>query len=376
MFNQLIYIILFLLLLLFAPSTTAADVPQLLLSWILLLAGIIFQKKFIRSPKWIVHLVHIEILLYLVLAFYGLGLGALFKSQTLLAVTAISIYLSALTAHYLPDWKEVKLLVPFFLPFLFITLIFDLAEYLPIYMRLLAMLAASIMMMLFLPKLILYFWSCQKIDNPELLRELHQLTQRAGYMHAGFRIWNLLPHTLTAAIIGITASSRYILLTPALLRKLAPESIEAVVAHEIGHSQRHHLLLLPLILAGTFLPLWMLPDYAFSTLLIYGLFVVLYFRFLFGFFLRLFERQADLHGMKLGLPLDSMIDALNTIGIYSGNSHLEPSWHHHSLQERIDFLQKVQQNPSIAMDYHRKVSIYLGLYVTFFTGFLIFLYFN
>ena len=94
----------------------------------------------------------------------------------------------------------------------------------------------------------------------------------------------------------------------------------------------------------------------------YAIIIAVYFRFVFGYFSRLFKRQADLYGVQLGIPIEHMIRALDDVAIATGYTHSVPNWHHHSLQERIDFLQAVIQDPTLVEKHNRRVRLSLAIY--------------
>jgi STE24 endopeptidase len=56
-----------------------------------------------------------------------------------------------------------------------------------------------------------------------------------------------------AVMIGLVPRFRYVLLTDRLLRELEPDELEAVLAHELGHAKKHHLL----IKFGAMLVVWL-----------------------------------------------------------------------------------------------------------------------
>ncbi len=193
---------------------------------------------------------------------------------------------------------------------------------------------------------------------------------------------------LTAGIVGIVPKLRYVMFTKRLLRELSPEAIEAILAHEIGHNYRKHLLIYPLILLGMIVCIGLFSMFFSDALIhfltleelthptqpwnIYGIIILfaiyasiigLYFRFVFGLFSRLFERQADLHVYHLQIPPEHMILALDQVGIATGHSHRIPSWHHYSIQERIDFLKETIRNPSEIQHHHRRVKLFLVGYL-------------
>jgi tetratricopeptide (TPR) repeat protein len=69
---------------------------------------------------------------------------------------------------------------------------------------------------------------------------------------------------------------------------------------------------------------------------------LLYVRFVMGFFMRHFERQADLFALDvLGQP-QPLVQALERIGQLTGNSRQVPSWHHFSLAQRVAALHRAQ----------------------------------
>jgi len=93
------------------------------------------------------------------------------------------------------------------------------------------------------------------------------------------------------------------------------------------------------------------------------LLLVFYFRFLFGFFIRNFERQADLYVftvMGRGYPL---ISALEKVAFHSGNVRDVPSWHHFSIKQRVDFLAASARNPSLLRQHRLKLRRALAGYL-------------
>ena len=88
-----------------------------------------------------------------------------------------------------------------------------------------------------------------------------------------------------------------------------------------------------------------------------------YFRYVYGYFSRLFERQADLHVFKLGIPAEFMIEALDEIAVAAGVDASRPDWHHHSIQARIDFIKHMQKNPKDIGKYHGKVRLVISIYL-------------
>jgi STE24 endopeptidase len=178
-------------------------------------------------------------------------------------------------------------------------------------------------------------------------------------------------HALTAGIIGIIPRFRYVMFTDRILRELPPEPLEAILAHEIAHSKLKHLIYYPAIIlgmsfVGAFIFLF-LGNSVSSPILgyfIYAIVAVLYFRFVFGYFSRIFERQADLYVFEANVPYYYMLQALDYIGVSAGNIHLAPSWHHYGIQERINFLCDAAIDRSLITKHNRKVKLSIIAYFT------------
>jgi tetratricopeptide (TPR) repeat protein len=188
--------------------------------------------------------------------------------------------------------------------------------------------------------------------------------------------------------MGIAPRFRYLLLTPALLAALDKEELESVLAHEIGHVRRQHLLLYVLLLFGFSLLASTLSEPLLGLLLGSGWFwrlliwsrapleklltglaaavlfvlMLLYFRFLFGYFVRNFERQADLHVFQAQGSSFPLIRSFEKIAALSGASRDQKNWHHFGIGERIDFLLRCERDRRLVRRHDRKVCLSLAAY--------------
>lgn len=193
---------------------------------------------------------------------------------------------------------------------------------------------------------------------------------------------------LSAGVIGFAGRFRYLLLTPALLEVAKAEELEAVLAHEIGHVKKHHLLLYlllfmafgillqfglePMLQAFMGSPFLLTLLFAFegdpSTLA--SLFVgipllialLVYVRFIFGFFMRNFERQADLYSYRVmggGGPLISILEKIAWLG---GNMRDRPNWHHFGIGQRVAFLKDCEAGKRKPVWHELKVYGALGVF--------------
>ncbi|WP_028316972.1 M48 family metallopeptidase [Desulfatibacillum aliphaticivorans] len=248
------------------------------------------------------------------------------------------------------------------------------------------------------PRIVLYFWGCAPVPPSPERDRMEALCRKANFTCAEILRWPLFGgHILTAAVFGIASRFRYILMTDAMLRMAAPDELDAVLSHEIGHAKKKHMLLFLLIVAAMapagylvwsaleipvlylstrFVPMSMKAEqYAWFLNLAQGLFLVtfavLYLRFVFGYFLRNFERQADLYVYEVlpsALPLVTMF---RKIAFFSGRSADEPNWHHFGLNQRIDYILKCESNRLWIDRHNAKVKKSLLILVAVFVGTLV-----
>lgn len=420
MFTNIIFLIFVLLLV----NLTPAESTQWLFSptigflisvglYIVVLGIIALQNRLVRKNKSKMLIVaNLELLFFLICYQFVFGGGRIFDAQPFQVIPlifALSLYFLGLIVFDISKsqkhFSDVRLIVPFALPFLLLVFFVDLLQFYPDqdFQNFLSKGTESTMgnliffggtiifmglLMIFLPYWIQRIWNCRPLNRPDLERQLHTVCERAHFKHAGFKTWTVLNHSLTAAIIGIVPKYRYILFTQRLLDEMPPTSVEAILAHEIGHSYHKHLLIYPFIILGMSVGVGLLsflfypflgeflnwgyahyPSQMWSVLnpvLIFAFYattVAIYFRGVFGLFSRLFERQADLHVFALGIPPQSMIEALDYIGKITG-SHHTPNWHHWGIQQRINVLKEAMQNPNVVEKHTRRVKRFvLGYFV-------------
>lgn len=229
---------------------------------------------------------------------------------------------------------------------------------------------------LYFPPMVRLWWGCRKWpDGP--VRELSEaVLKRTGVTVAAILSWPILRGQLiTAGILGVFPRFRYLLLTPALTRALSAEELAGVVAHEAGHVRHRHLLSYLLFFLGFFIAV-----YALNPLLSLGLgliliwlagtgwgteflsgaggsllsvllalplmaLLVVYLRYVMGFFMRHFERQADLYALSVTGRAAPLVGALEKVASLSGGTRDVPSWHHFSVAQRVETLYQAQADP-------------------------------
>ncbi len=288
--------------------------------------------------------------------------------------------------------------LPIVLPWIILSVCYDLLVLLP-YHGMQKLLASSwgdlaffvlflLFVVLFFPPLVRRLWGCKPLPDSELKSELTRFCQSQNF-RARLYEWPLYEgKVLTAGVMGIVPGLRYVLLTPAIMQSMSREELESVMAHEIGHVKRHHLLLYIFLIAGFSLLATLLIEPFASFLISHHLFVdavittgmdvetlvsvisavplliflVIYFRFIFGYFIRNFERQADLHVIGAVGHGRALVSAFERISWLSGGIREEKNWHHFGIGERIDCLQDAERDPSTISRHDRKVRNSLLVY--------------
>jgi Zn-dependent protease with chaperone function len=296
--------------------------------------------------------------------------------------------------------SNIAFAVPVLLPWFLLSVVADLIHALPFAApgRLLDSTTWQVLYFLFFlllvavvgPAMIQKFWRCKPLDPGYQRSRIEALCRKADMRYAEILYWPIFGgRMITAGVMGLVRRFRYLLVTRALLQMLAPEEIDAVVAHEIGHVKRRHLLFYLFFFTGYLLLSFATFDLIVYTLLysrpLYGLISSLglnqttvtsvlfslvmialflfYFRFIFGFFMRNFERQADCFVYSLFNSAAPLISTLQTIARTSGQPPEKPNWHHFSISQRIDYLRRCEADRSWITRQDRKIRKGIGVYL-------------
>ncbi|XPS86505.1 putative peptidase M48 [Desulfosarcina variabilis str. Montpellier] len=245
------------------------------------------------------------------------------------------------------------------------------------------------------PLIIQKFWRCRPLEAGFYRGRIESLCRRANLGYADILYWPIFGgRMITAGVMGLISRFRYILVTDALLRILTPEEIDAVIAHEVGHIKKHHLLFYLFFLIGftaiaffTYnltIYLIILSESVYHLIFSTGirlqtavtglhslaiiLIFLIYFRFIFGYFMRNFERQADAFVYSLFDSAAPLISTFRKIVIASGHSADKPNWHHFSIRQRVDFLNRCELDRSCIRRHDRKVQISIIIYAMVMVG--------
>lgn len=287
-------------------------------------------------------------------------------------------------------WSNLKFNLAILLPYIIIIAVYDLLSLLQIpwvYQLLgtaLFQIVSFVLIILVIsPWLVTYFWDCEPLPQGELRTRINDFCQTHRIRFKNIMSWNALNKGLvTAAVIGAFPFSRYLLITPRLMELLDTDEIMAVVAHEAGHVKKKHIYYYIFLFVGFVFLAYKIIDrlyksifagsteYVFSIspdgdlvahsnnflfIIMFILMLLFYVRFVFGYFMRNFERQADLFCFEAGIAPELLISSFQKLGVKTGKGEEKSNWHHFTLNQRIDFLQQCTAAPEQVLDHHMKV---------------------
>lgn len=293
----------------------------------------------------------------------------------------------------------------FVLPWFIFMLVFDLVALLPaslsgplrtdttasllLYAGVLALLGV------FYPWLLVRLWNCRVLPSGPVRSRIEGFCRQHGFSCREVLLWDLFGGKLiTAGVLGLVRQFRYLLISPALANMLDGDELDGVVAHEIGHVHYRHLVFYVLFILGyavfsffafNALTMAVLSQEQLFDLLItpagdlnplvyllpLGVIVlclVLYFRYLFGYFSRAFERQSDAHAVRLTGSAGPIVRSLEKIALLGSHNRHAPNWHHHSIHDRVTFLERCERDPSAIALHNRRVFASIALYVLLLAG--------
>jgi Zn-dependent protease with chaperone function len=258
-------------------------------------------------------------------------------------------------------------------------------------------------LMIFMPPFIQNWWGCRPFNPSDRINELKEFLNKMGFRYRDLMRWPIFEgRMMTAGIMGVMPRYRYILVTDSLMEILSVEELKAVMAHEVGHARYRHLYFYVIFFLGLiaisfgsfeiFPSILVLNPYlmgflersgAQATNLFYLirslpvlLIIFIYFRFLMGFFMRNFERQADLYSaVTMGSPA-ATISSLEKIALFSGKIRDLPSWHHFSIKQRVDYLWRFLKEPGLVNRHNRMIGLSFVLYLICVVGLAYYLNFT
>jgi STE24 endopeptidase len=250
------------------------------------------------------------------------------------------------------------------------------------------------------PALLRRVWRTEPLKPGPVRERLDAMCRRIGLRCREILVWKSDGMMINAAVMGVIAPLRYVLLSDALLATMTPRQIEAVFGHEAGHVRKHHMqYFLLFALVGWFavsgLMEWMalgvVDEQAWwgsPAVVIQGVGVLatmVFWGIGFGWLSHRFEQQADLFGARsvtpepaeCGAPCsvhwddNRLIDhphrgcatgamvfasALDRVAVLNGIPLDEKGWRHPSISGRIRFLSTVAGDPGRAEAFERRMA--------------------
>lgn len=239
-------------------------------------------------------------------------------------------------------------------------------------------------LLFFAPVMIRHLWDTTPLPDGELRNRLLLLCKTHGVGVRQLLLWRTFGGMINAAVMGLMAPVRYILLTDALLEQIPVAQVEAVMAHEVAHVRKHHLpwlLVVLLAVAGSVMTLWEFVLFGGAEWLEHSVSPQLagYGQWLtsqqdvmsacaalgalatgcaiFGWISRRFERQADtfavqhlsIHGSSAAASqpiitqsaIETMAGALQAVADLNHINTQRRSWRHGSIAWRQSYLQSL-----------------------------------
>jgi STE24 endopeptidase len=336
-----------------------------------------------RPPRRVHFLIFLMIFSFFTADLSIFGIKSLFEDRYFGLIPPLLLffhyYLPARILLYNLNLKYLRLFFALLFPLLLLYLLEETADYLSFDYPLRT--GSFILLILVVaPALMVKVLPVYELSSP-YLRNLIESFSRA--LKIKFR--NILvlkpigPRLYTAGVLGFFPPFRYLFFSEPLLKVLDEDEVLGVLAHEVAHLCNHHGLWLFLLLFSFtlyllnllflfFLPFaFMFEDVdAFSEFFETNkeileiflsfylmIFAFLFFRYIFAYFLRSLEREADMFACYyLGSEVP-LVKALYKVGEATGQL-FEKSWHHYGLYERISFLRKMFSQEGLSKEFFVK----------------------
>jgi STE24 endopeptidase len=323
-----------------------------------------------RLPRRVHFLIFLMIFSFFTADLSILGVKSLFEDRYFGLIPPLLLffhyYLPARILLYNLNLKYLRLFFALLSPLLLLYLLEETADYLSFDYPLRT--GSFILLILVVsPALMVKILPVYELSSPYLRNLVENFTRALKIKFRNILVLKPIgPRLYTAGVLGFFPPFRYLFFSEPLLKVLDEDEVLGVLAHEVAHLRNHHGLWLFLLLFSFtlyllnllflfFLPFaFMFEDVdAFSEffetnkeileiILSFYLmiFAFLFFRYIFAYFLRSLEREADLFACYyLGSEVP-LVKALYKVGEATGQLFAK-SWHHYGLYERISFLKKM-----------------------------------
>ncbi|MGP1346636.1 MAG: M48 family metallopeptidase [Phycisphaerales bacterium] len=116
--------------------------------------------------------------------------------------------------------------------------------------------SGAVCVVVLMPIALRAIWRTVRIEDGALRDRLLSVCHRHGVRVSDVLLWRTRSGMANAAVIGFVPWIRYVLLSDGLLERLPDAEVEAVMAHEIGHIRRRHILWMGGFLVCSMFILW------------------------------------------------------------------------------------------------------------------------
>ncbi len=232
----------------------------------------------------------------------------------------------------------------------------------------------------FAPVMLRFIWTTEPLPAGELRTTLERVARQMDLTYRDILVWHSQGMVVNAAVMGVLAPMRYVLISDGLLESMSDRHIEAVFGHEAGHVRCWHIpyfilfaTLTMLIAGGLMQALYAYGPPALRPYaqVIVGAVVILLWGVAFGWLSHQFEHQADLAGAMSITPeaadcrqpcrvhsgdarqpgvvlcataATEFSRALQRVAALNGIPGDERGWRHPSIRQRIRLLQQLSHD--------------------------------
>lgn len=259
---------------------------------------------------------------------------------------------------------------------------------------------AAMLVFVAAPALLRRIWRTEPLQPGPMRERLEALCRRIHLRCREILVWKSDGMMINAAVMGVFAPVRYVLLSDALLATMNEKQIEAVFGHEAGHVRQHHMQhFLAFAMVGWFAVSGLMELMAIQlgqqsatrwfdpALVVQAVGIgatIAFWGIGFGWLSRRFEYQADLFGARCVTPDDSdcnqpcsvhlagssqgassrrvcatgatvFASALDRVALLNGIPTDEKGWRHPSISGRVRFLATLAGDPNCAESFERNI---------------------
>lgn len=105
--------------------------------------------------------------------------------------------------------------------------------------------------LLLTPLIMRAVWDTVPLEDSSLRDRIRAVCDAHRVRVTGPLVWRTHGSMVNGAILGVFWPARYLLLTDALLERMAPQYLDAIVAHEVAHVRKRHMLWLGVVVTAT-----------------------------------------------------------------------------------------------------------------------------